>query len=170
MALRRRLDEVTDGVPDAAQLPLIAGLADEFAHSIRLLLAADRGRRETWAFNCHTFTFRLRDSEDVLRHVTRKVFPNAAYVERLLAHVLIDTDEPVDSDFVIYFDGITVQHSGIWMGGRVQSKWGTGHQWEHALHEVPLRYGDEVAFFHSVLPERCVAEFVAFARGESETS
>ena len=50
-------------------------------------------------------------------------------------------------DFVIYFNGVTVRHSGIWMGGRVQSKWGTGHLWEHALHEVPLRYGDEVGFF-----------------------
>ncbi len=166
IALRRRLDGVTHGVPDAAQLPLIARLADEYPHSIRLVLAADEGRRETWAFNCHTFTFGLRDSEDVLRHVTRKVFPNAAYVERLLAHVLIDTDEPVDADFVIYFDGDTIQHSGIWVGGRVHSKWGTGHLWEHALHEVPFRYGAEVRFFHSVPPEQCIAEFVAFARGE----
>src|SRR6266478_4379533 len=29
MALRRRLDNVTEGVPDAAQLRLVAGLADE---------------------------------------------------------------------------------------------------------------------------------------------
>jgi len=45
MALRRRLDNVTEGVPDAAQLRLVAGLADEHPHSIRLLLAADRERR-----------------------------------------------------------------------------------------------------------------------------
>jgi hypothetical protein len=91
---------------------------------------------------------------------------SAAYVERLLAHILIDTDEPADADFVIYFDGDTIQYSGIWMGGRVLSKWGTGHLWEHALHEVSLRYGAELRFFHSVPPERCIAEFVAFARGE----
>src|SRR5437016_14092081 len=114
-------------------------------HSVRLLLAADRERRETWAFNCHTVSFGLRDSEDVLRHVTRTVFPNAAYVEWLLAHVLVETDGPANGEFVIYFNGVTVRHSGIWMGGRVQSKWGTGHLWEHALHEVPLRYGMRLA-------------------------
>lgn len=164
LGLRRRLDKITEGIPDAEQLLLLADLADEHPHSIRLLIAADRDRRETWAFTCHTYTFGLRDSQDVLRHVTRKVFPNAAYVEWLLAHVLVETDGPADRDFVIYFNNVTVQHSGIWMGGRVQSKWGTGHLWEHALHEVPLRYGDEVGFFRAVPAERCVAAFVAFAR------
>ena len=164
VALRRCLDNVTQGVPDAAQIPLVAGLADEHPHSIRLPVAADRERRETWAFKCHTYTFGLRDSEDVLRHVTRTVFPNAAYVEWLLAHVLVETDGPANGEFVIYFNGVTVRHSGIWMGGRVQSKWGTGHLWEHALHEVPLRYGDEVGFFCAVPAERCIAAFVVFAR------
>ena len=167
LALRRRLDDVMQGVPDAAQLPLVAGLADEHPHSIRLLVAADRECRETWAFNCHAYTFGLRDSDDVLRNVTRKTFPNAAYVEWLLAHVLIETDEPADGDFVIYFTGVTGQHSGIWTGARVRSKWGTGHLWEHALHEVPLRYGDEVGFFSAVPAERCIAAFVAFAQARA---
>src|SRR6266404_4645315 len=74
------------------------------------------------------------------------------------------TDGPANGEFVIYFNGVTVRHSGIWMGGRVQSKWGTGHLWEHALHEVPLRYGDEVGFFCAVPAERCIAAVVVFAR------
>src|SRR5437899_11042551 len=86
-ALRRRLDNVTEGVPDAAQLRLVAGLADEHPHSMRLLLAADRERRETWAVNCHTYTFRLRVSEDLPRHVTGQVVPTAADRELLLAAV-----------------------------------------------------------------------------------
>ena len=39
--------------------------------------------------------------------------------------------------------------------------------WEHALHEVPLRYGDEVGFFRAVPPEQCIAAFVTFARTRS---
>jgi hypothetical protein len=101
----------------------------------------------------------------VLRHTRRTIFPNAAYVTSLIATVLIETDNPADGDFVVYFQDGMVKHSGIWAGGRVQSKWGTGHLWEHALHEVPLRYGDHVRFFRAVPTEQCVAAFVTFAQG-----
>src|SRR5206468_12803910 len=39
--------------------------------------------------------------------VTRTVFPNAAYVGWLLAHVLVETDGPANGDFVIYLNGVT---------------------------------------------------------------
>lgn len=156
--LRQRIDEATEGVPDLDQLGLIAALAREYLHSIQLVVQAVLERRETWAFNCHAYTFGLRD------YVTRTAFPTAAYVTSLMRDVLIETEEPEDGDFVVYFKKGSVAHSGVWSCGRVRSKWGTGHVWEHALHEVPLRYGDEVRFFRAVPAERCIEAFAIFAR------
>jgi len=162
--LRRRLDEVTRAPDDAEQIRLVATLAGEHPHSIQLSAEAVLADRKTWAFNCHTYTFGLRGSEEVLRLVTRTIFPNGAYVTSLIDGMLTETEDAEEGDFVVYFQDASVTHSGLWSHGRLRSKWGTGHVWEHALHEVPLRYGDEVRFFGAQPAERCIAAFVAFAR------
>lgn len=149
---------------DAQQLRLVAALADEYPHSIQIVAEAVLGDRETWAFNCHTYTFGLRGSQEVLRFVTPTIFPNAAYVVSLIDNLLTETEDPVPGDFAVYFNRGAVAHSGIWSRGRLRSKWGTGHVWEHALHEVPFSYGCEVRSFRAVTADRSIAAFVTFAR------
>ena len=57
-----------------------------------------------------------------------------------------------------------VQHTGRWHGGRIRSKWGQDHTWDHALHEVPLSYGDVVRLFRALPGAEAVAVYVGFAR------
>lgn len=45
----------------------------------------------------------------------------------------------------VYQHGIT----GKFNGGKVISKWGTGFLCEHAVAEVPSKYGDDVRFFRA---------------------
>lgn len=48
---------------------------------------------------------------------------------------------------MVYESGGSIAHSGILAGALVQSKWGTGHVWEHAPFETPLLYGNRCRIF-----------------------
>lgn len=47
--------------------------------------------------------------------------------------------------------------------GRVLSKWGTGHLYEHVVFEVPESYGIAVRFFRGLSYEQGFEHFVQFA-------
>jgi hypothetical protein len=138
-------------------------LANRHRHSIRLLTevgavpAAER-------FNCHTYALDLYESPEVRQHWTRLVFPNADFMRSLVATMLTERDGRDDDTLVVYYLAGGIEHSGRQWDGRVRSKWGNGHIWEHALHEVPLSYGDTVRFFRPPAREEAVAAYVAFAR------
>ncbi len=48
-------------------------------------------------------------------------------------------------------------------GGRLISKWGTGHLYEHEVLEVPLSYGKNVRFFKRLSFEEAFKNFARFA-------
>lgn len=70
------------------------------------------------------------------------------------------------NDFVIYYADKRPSHSGIWKDGIIESHWGNVHVWEHAIHEVPFRYGHEVKFFKGVKVTKCLNAFIEYARKE----
>jgi hypothetical protein len=70
----------------------------------------------------------------------------AALVAGLLDSITDEHREP--GMIAIYFRRGNPVHAGLLMPhGRVQSKWGMGHLWEHDLFELRTDYGEEVRFF-----------------------
>jgi hypothetical protein len=57
--------------------------------------------------------------------------------------------EPVDGDVVAYkrFPEGEVEHWGVWVYGKVQSKWGVGYIYIHEPELVPFIYGEPFAYF-----------------------
>jgi len=168
--LRAELQRITDSyIGDEAekQIRLVADLSVRYPHSIQLLGKAIPGQPDTFRFNCHECTFDLRASEEVRRIAMgySEIFPNRDYVAWLIDNVLreVSESEAQGGDFVVYFSNDDVTHSGLWRDGKVHSKWGLSHLWEHAIDEVPASYGDRVRFFRNIKRDQCVAGFVTYA-------
>ena len=87
-----------------------------------------------------------------------RIFAASAFAHWLIDNGLLEEISQAEaqrSDLVFYFgaDG-RFKHAGLIAGdGRVISKWGVGHLYEHGLFEVPDSYGTEVRFFRA-LPYR----------------
>ena len=98
------------------------------------------------------------------RHKT--IFPSGDYVSWLIENILteVSESEAQDGDFVVYFFKDQVKHSGLWRVGKVHSKWGLCHLWEHAIHEVPAEHGDKVRLFRKITRDQCVTGFVSYVR------
>jgi len=114
--------------------------------------------------------FDLVDSRAVIEiaRTFSKTYPSGAFVTYLIDHHHLSEirhEEAQDGDLVVYSCAVGIAHAGkTFTGGKVISKWGTGLLWEHALAEVPSKYGDDVRFFHA--PPKPLAEqaFVAYAK------
>ena len=95
----------------------------------------------------------------------------------LFAHWLIDKNILVelsrakagDSDFVFYFNKGTWKHAGLWSRyGRVISKWGQGHLYEHELFEVPMSFGNNVKYYRRLPCDDAIALFLRYAIEKNE--
>lgn len=62
----------------------------------------------------------------------------------------IEVDNPQDNDIVIYTEKTAsteeIKHYGIYMNGKVISKFGRGNIYEHPLELVPEPYGNKATF------------------------
>src|SRR5262249_40017491 len=167
LALRNAIEDVILRYADDAGLlsqPVkIAQLAQQYPHSIHLLSATTPGPAAE-RFNCHTYALGMHESAEVRRHWTRLVFPNADFMHHLIESLLVEIEEPNDGTLVIYFGHGAAKRSGQWWSGRLHSKWGNGHIWDHALHEVPIPYGDAVRFFRAPSRADAIGAYVAFAQ------
>jgi hypothetical protein len=68
-----------------------------------------------------------------------------------------------NGDIVFYFSKGEFTHAGLWCDGRVISKWGIGHLYEHQILEVPSSYGSEVRFYSRIGHEDALSLFRTFA-------
>jgi hypothetical protein len=157
--LRTKLQQITDtyvGERIGEQPRLIAELSALHPHSITLLERKEAGpkHRNSLQFNCHEYAFGLRGSQKVARvsFVYQDIFPGEDFVTWLINNVLTQKleDKLRPGDVVVYTSDTEVAHSGIWANGRVRSKWGSGHLWEHGLYELPLSYGSKYCFFEAL--------------------
>jgi cell wall-associated NlpC family hydrolase len=75
-------------------------------------------------------------------------------------------EEARKGDLVFYFnDNGRVSHAGVIVGNnRVESKWGVGHLYQHALFEVPESYGTKVRLFRKLDLEESLEYFRRFAK------
>ena len=171
--LRWGLQRITDtyiGDQIGAQIKLILDLRSEHTHNIGLVDEAIPAEESTFRYNCHQHAFDLRNSAEVeeIAAVHPMIFPSAEYVSYLMDNLLTDVaaTEADDGDHVVYLDEDAVKHTGILRSGKVESKWGLGHLWEHGTWEIPISYGNEVCFFKKASRSECVAAFVHYAERE----
>ena len=72
---------------------------------------------------------------------TGVVSPPGEFIEWLLSQgrlAPVAVFERGEGDLIVYCDRGEVRHSGIVsIPGRVRSKWGKGHVWEHGVWETP---------------------------------
>lgn len=171
MELRRRLQQIVDSMPVFNQELAITELASTFSHSLLRLRDA---QAEKW--NCFAFAFNLGTSrayEQIAwadRRGCNTFFASPRFVQFVIQKESvseISEGEAQPGDVVIYLDDdrahkhagkITPNH------GRVKSKWGVGHFWEHGLWEVPEKYGNTVRFFRDIPEATAEREFLEFAK------
>jgi len=164
--LREALEEaVNGGSLNIEEHPAaIAQLASRFPHSIRHV----EGEPER-PYNCYMLVLALLDNDRVYEILQKdadwygtpgvKVGPE--YVSRLIQRGILTRDE--SGQVLIYCRNGKPAHAGILAGERVQSKWGRGLLWEHAVWEVPSSYGDIAERYRVVRPDLLEPEFAKYA-------
>jgi hypothetical protein len=147
------------------QVRRIESLASEHPHSIQLVHPATSANVDSFDFNCHAFTFGIHTAPEFreLRSKLPDVVPDGPFVATLIGSLLHESFEPTDGDFVLYFEHTSIRHSGIFRAGRVRSKWGGAHTWEHEIFEVPSSYGSLVRYYVQVPSDRILDAFLAHA-------
>lgn len=174
--VRNALEEITKDVLSdkdlADQILRISDLASRYPHSIELVAAAVPTEPSTIKFTCFQYAFELTDPPPVIVYIATvwpDVYPSPKFVHYLIEQHLTEagTGELSDGDVVVYFASGAAKHAGRVRGGRVVSKWGTGHLWSHGLYEVPAKYGSEVRFFRPLTRRQSQEAFLEFAERET---
>ena len=164
--LRDELDRLTDD-PDVDCHPkLLAELSKHHSHNIRII------ERATYAqmYTCFMYAFGLREQPEYKRVAisgSGKIFANSSFVSFLLLRGYLQERAAgvvCPDDVVIYFAAGAPQHAGVTNGnGRVESKWGSGHLYEHGALEVPAKYGDEVKYYSPISKDMALKYFLEYA-------
>lgn len=153
---------------DVASHPhLLATIATECSHTIYVVMSPHPISRYTCLM--HVFDFVEKPEYIAIADWgLGNVFASADF-----AHWLIDNDEltPLHTDnaqpgdLVMYFRDGAFKHAGLLQGnGRVLSKWGQGHLYEHDILEIPHSYGDEVRYYESLDYDEAFDAFTRFAQ------
>jgi len=167
MHLRKQLQIMTE-VPDPSQHPKrLEAIRHECPHTIRVLdwpLPIAR-------YTCLVFALGFAGSPDYEAIASRGF--NVVFAGREFVRWLLDRDalfevpeaEAKNGDLVLYFDHDGYMHAGLVRGdGRIASKWGVGHLYEHDLWDLPESYGATVRFFQQLTGDQAIDYFIQFAR------
>ncbi len=139
------------------------------AHTIRLLGRAEPGEPRTWRFNCIQYALGLQAPPPAVECLCRHgaVFLGTDFLSWLVNRLPSSAPNETGS-LIVYLDGGAIKHVGISTDGRVASKWGGGHLWDHGIFEVPASYGDAVAFYRPPEARTAGDLFLDYARERLE--
>lgn len=146
---------------------LLAGLTCECPNTVTLLNSVHPIRRYTCLM--HVFDFAGKpEYAAIATSGLGRIFAASAFAHWLIERGLLAEVNQADvheGDLVFYFgDDGRFQHAGMCVtDGRVVSKWGIGHLYEHGLFEVPESYGTKVRFFRKLSYEEAFENFTRFA-------
>jgi hypothetical protein len=162
--LRTFLDEITDYPDIGAHANKIEQARKVYSHSIDALTKPNENLR----YNCVMFAFGIEtDSEYFLMALRcpEDVHANTAFVQFLADRgYIVEQSSAEPKALAVYFNDGQVRHIGrVIDNDRVQSKWGIGHLYEHAIFEVPATYGDVVRFFGAIERDLVLDAFFEFA-------
>jgi hypothetical protein len=168
-ALRQRLDGMS--TTSAEQHPTtINKLKNEFEHSICLIKQVTDNREGR--ANCHEYALGLQKSEIVASVAScPAISMDETFISSLIFSDLKEVEQSDSrlNDLIIYFSGGHPSHSGLMKGNKIESKWGSGHIWQHKIEEVPLSYGSEVKFFHKINKTQALRAFCDYAIRKADT-
>jgi hypothetical protein len=162
--LRDQLQEFTE-TRDVSRHPiLLEQLTKRLTNSIKCLSTSSGHLR----YNCVMYALGIRDSAEYVRMAMQ--CPEHVHASTTFLRFLIDEQEtttagvPSTGDMGVYFEGKTVKHVGRVMGGgRIHSKWGIGHLYDHSAEEAPSSYGSTVRFYKPIDPATALDQFARFA-------
>jgi hypothetical protein len=162
--LRDRLQELTE-TRDVSRHPmLLEELKRRLPNSIKCLSASSTHLR----YNCVMYALGIHNSAEYVRMAMQ--CPEEVHASTSFLRFLIDKQEtiitstPSTGDMGVYLQGDAVKHVGrVLVGGRIQSKWGIGHLYDHSIEEAPASYGSAVRFYNPIDPATALEQFVRFA-------
>jgi hypothetical protein len=167
LQLRKNLEAMTQ-VDDVSRHPaLLSALTRECPNTITLLNSVHPIKRYTCLM--HVFDFAEKpDYAAIATSGLGRIFAAGEFAHWLLdnGHLIELTQGEVRKDDIAFYfsDAGRFKHAGLMLAnGRVVSKWGIGHRYEHALFEVPESYGSKVRFFRGLSYEEAFERFVQFA-------
>lgn len=172
--IRTLLAEIT--AQDVSLHPsLIEELRKECAHSISLVETEDNGLPKE--FMCFEYALGLVRSEEYLgireHEYSTRIRPigaNDEFMAFMLDNAYLEqvaSDEALTGYLVIYFKDSKPKHAGILVvEGRIRSKWGKGHLFEHQLFEAPAIYGTEVRYYRPPDLQICEDFFIEYAESK----
>lgn len=167
MTLREKLEEMTRADDVSRHPALLAEVAHEYPNTIVLIDSPHPIRRYTCMMHVLDFAEKP-DYATIAKHGRGEIFAAGAFAHWLLDKgflVELKQDDAREGDIVLYFneDG-RFKHAGlIGANGRVVSKWGIGHLYQHELFEVPESYGTTVRFFRGLSYDYAFDHFLQFA-------
>ena len=152
---------------------LIRELGESHPHTIVLRKALPSLERSPEQYTCYMHAFDMIGDPTVQeimrwlnpRTIKHDVKPDGKFTCHLIEHnILSSIDYCDDGGVIIYFLAAIPRHAGRMNAGRVISKWGLGHLWEHSIYEVPSIFGDETRFFKDLTRQEAVSGFKAYAK------
>lgn len=158
LELRSEIEKITEGGATTLreQIEKIEALKSRYSHLIKHL--EYRNANPMLNYNCFMYALGTIGSEIIIRHLKWDAERGCEYgilfgsdiVLRLIKKGILNRRE--DGEVIMYFADEKPVHGGRIKDNRVTSKWGTDCLWEHAVWEVPTRYGNRTERF--LIPER----------------
>jgi len=169
--LREALQELAklDAAKQLAQLEL---LRKNYGHSVSPLTGVESGLQ----YNCVMYAMDVHEHGELYRFLVHLTYgPDkklGIVMDTNFLKMLIDDGDlhkitATSNCLAVYSTPQKITHVGtVTSSGRVISKWGTAHLYEHELLECPLSYGEDVEFYNSIDPEVCVSRFFDYAKSK----
>lgn len=135
--------DLPDGLDARRHRDEIARIRSVHSHTISFVELPEEG-------NCITYALGFINEPEYRAAETNAghELARAKFVKWLLNGRLREIAKPSRGCLIMYFRSGAWQHVGILTDAdRVMSKWGRFPIYQHAISEVPARYGDEIRFF-----------------------
>jgi hypothetical protein len=167
--LRNLLEEM---IKDHRVIPIesyparLLEIAAEVSHTIRIL-PAPSGESLT-EFNCvmHALNIVGRVQDPYGRPFARW-YADTAFLRSLIDRGMLQPSKPITEAVVTWSSAEGLKHVGVLVApDRAASKWGVGYLFEHGLLEVPVSYGDQLAFYSPLEPGDALIYLKQFYRVE----
>ncbi len=162
--LRIRLFEITNYGMPRTHPKLIQQLRSEIPHTVQVQESPTAIERYT----CVMHAFDLVENSkyiDIVEAAPAYVFASLDFLQRLIVHEqLRQRDYSEKGALIVYCENNCAKHIGMMVASdRVESKWGTGHLYQHGIWEVPAQYGTEIRYFEPIDSENALDAFIGYA-------